>query len=244
MEASTTPPARRPLTVGGVIREAFDLYGANAAPLLWIAIAVFVVSGVIQGVLNETDSFVLSLLGSVVAVAASTLYTGFVVSLVADVRDGRRDFSAGELLRSASHAIVPLILNGIMLGIAVLCGFILLIIPGLFLLTIWAVTAPSIVVERRGPVEAFGRSHELVRGNGWTVFGAIVVAFLILIGFGIIAAALGAAIAGVGGTIAFVIVANVLAAPFAALVSSVLFFELGGGAEPAPPAPAPVTPAA
>ena len=35
MAASTTPPARRPLTVGGVIREAFDLYGANAAPLLW-----------------------------------------------------------------------------------------------------------------------------------------------------------------------------------------------------------------
>ena len=60
----------------------------------------------------------------------------------------------------------------------------LLIVPGLFLLTIWAVTAPAIVVERRGAIEAFGRSHELVRGEGWTVFGAIVVAFLILIGFG------------------------------------------------------------
>ena len=123
----------------------------------------------------------------VVAMIATTLYTGFVVTLVADVRDGRRDFTVGELLGDASHAIFALIVNGIMFAIAVAIGFVLLIIPGLFLLTIWAVVAPAIVVERRGPVEAFGRSHELVRGHGWTVFGAIVLAFLIIIGFGIVA---------------------------------------------------------
>ena len=32
----------------------------------------------------------------------ATLYTGFVVTLVADVRDGKRDFTVGELLSSAS----------------------------------------------------------------------------------------------------------------------------------------------
>ena len=104
----------------------------------------------------------------------------------------------------------------------------LLIVPGLYLLTIWAVAAPAIVVERRGAIEAFGRSHELVKGEGWTVFGAIVVAFLILVGFAIVAAAIGAAIGSVAGVIILVIIANTLAAPFAALVSSVLFFELRG----------------
>ena len=49
-----------------------------------------------------------------------------------------------------------------------------MIVPGLILITIWAVVAPSIVVEDKGVFEAFGRSRELVRGNGWKVFVAII----------------------------------------------------------------------
>jgi hypothetical protein len=115
-----------------------------------------------------------------------------------------------------------------MYGICVGIGLLLLIVPGLFLITIWAVVAPAIVAERRGPVEAFGRSYELVKGHGWTVFGAIVVAFLILILVGFFAALIGAAIGNLGGTIVFAVLANILVAPFPALVASTLYFELGG----------------
>ena len=118
----------------------------------------------------------------------------------------------------------------------------LLVVPGLFLLTVWAVAPAAVVAERRGAIEAFGRSYELVRGHAWTVFGAIIVAFLIAIGVAILAAALGAAIGDLTGRIIFVIIANVLTAPFAALISSVLFFNLGGRAtgvdHGAPAAPA------
>jgi hypothetical protein len=125
MEASARPPARR-LTVGGVIGEAFRLYGAHAAVLLGTAIVIFVIAGVIQGVLRETDSWVLQLLGALVSLIASVLYTGFVVSLVADVRDGKRDFTVGQLLSSASHAIARLIGNGILYAIGVGVGLFLL----------------------------------------------------------------------------------------------------------------------
>jgi hypothetical protein len=249
MEASATPPAQpappaRELTVGGVIGEAFEHYRAHAGVLLGVAVVIFLISGIVQGVLNDTDSALLALLASIVSLIAWTLYTGFVVSLVSDVRDGKRDFTVGELLSSASHAIVPLILNGILLAIGIAIGFVLLIIPGLYLLTIWAVVAPAIVAERRGPIEAFGRSYELVKGHGWTVFGAIVVAFLILVAFGILFAAIGGAIAGLVGAIVLGVLANVLAAPFAALVASVLFFDLGGGAQHATGPAAPAAPAA
>lgn len=239
MEAS--PPARQGsrFTVGSVINQAFELYGAHAATLIWAAAGIFFVSGLIQGGLASTDSTVLRFLGSVVSLVASTLFTGFVVSLVADVREGKTSFSAGELLRSGWHAVPRLIGNGILLGIAVAIGLLLLIVPGLYLITIWAVTAPAIVVERAGAIEAFGRSHELVRGHGWTVFGAIVVAFLILFGLGVAAVAIGAAIGGAAGAIILGIIVNVLAAPFAALVSSVLFFELRAAEAPAVPPPAP-----
>ena len=115
-------------------------------------------------------------------------------------------------------------------------GLFLLIIPGLWLLTIWAVVAPAIVIERRGAIEAFSRSYDLVRGHGWTVFGAIVVAWLILVGFGILAAVIGVAIADAAGSIILSIIVSTLAAPFAALVASVLFFDLrereGSAVEP------------
>lgn len=248
----TQPPApadpapaapQRQVSVGGVISEAFDLYGAHFATLVLAAAAIFVVSGVIQGLLDSADSTVLSLAGSVVSLVAWALFTGFVVSLVADVREGRRDFSAGELLSSGWHVVLPLIGFGILFGLGVGIGLLLLIVPGLYLLTIWSVGVPAIVVERAGVIEAFGRSHELVRGNGWTVFGAIVVAFLLLWGLGFAAILIGAAIGGVAGAIILAIIVQILAAPFAALVSSVLFFDLGGGAgaraaEPSPTAPA------
>ena len=58
----------------------------------------------------------------------------------------------------------------------------LLIVPGLFLLTIWIAVIPAVVLENRGIGESFGRSRELVRGNGWNVFGVIILTFLLLIG--------------------------------------------------------------
>ena len=60
--------------------------------------AVSIVSAVVQAVFHDADSAILGLLGSIVTLVAAALFAGFVVTLVADVRDGKRDFTAGELL--------------------------------------------------------------------------------------------------------------------------------------------------
>jgi hypothetical protein len=91
----------------------------------------------------------------VVGIAAGTLYQGMVVNLVRDVQDARRDFSAGELLSSATPFILPLIGAGILAGLGIGIGLFLLLVPGLFLLTIWAVIAPVIVVEKSTVLAAF-----------------------------------------------------------------------------------------
>lgn len=224
------------IDAGRVIGEAFDTYGKYIGPLLGGALILLGTAGLINGLFRATDSILLGLVGSVVTLVATVLYTGYVVKLVQDVRDGRLDHSMGELFSAAAPFIVTLILNGILWGIAVFVGFLLLIVPGLILITIWAVVAPSIVVENRGAIEAFGRSRELVRGNGWSVFGAIVIAFLILVAVYIVSAAIGAAVADDAGMVVMSVIANVIAAPITALVSSILFFDLGGGAGAIPPA--------
>jgi hypothetical protein len=231
---------------GRVIGEAFETYQSQAGPLLGGALIVIGLAGVIEGILAITGSLILVLLGVLIGLAASFLYTGYVVKLVQDVRDGRRDFTVGELFSHAAPFVGTLVLNGILAGIAIAIGFVLIIVPGLILLTIWAVIAPSIVVEDRGVFEAFARSRELVRGHGWQVFGAIVLAFLIVFVVGLVASIVGAAIGNVGQVI-LQTAASVATAPVAALVSSILFFDLGGGSGPpaasVPPASAAEPPA-
>jgi hypothetical protein len=215
---------------GRVISEAFENYRNYAGPLLAVALLVVGIAGVISGVLGASDSLLLALLGLIVYIAAAVLYTGYVVKLVQDVRDGRRDHSVAELFESAAPYIGTLILNGILAAIGIGIGLVLLIVPGLILITIWAVVAPAIVVEGAGVIGAFGRSRDLVRGNGWPVFGAIVIAYLIVLGVSFVTAGVGDAIADDAGHVILGTIGDILAAPILALVASALFFDLGGGA--------------
>ncbi len=238
MEAATPgpppPPPSNRVDIGKILGESFSIYGAQAGALLGTAAVIFLLVGVIQGLAGASDSLVLSLVGSIASIVGTTLYGGFVVKLVEDVRDGRRDDTVGDLLRSASGFILPLLGNGILKGIAVAIGLVLLVVPGLILLTIWAVTGPAIVAERRGAIEAFGRSRELVKGEGFPVFGLIVIIFLIGIGISIVAGILGGGL-GDGGAIAASIVGTIIVAPITSVATAVLFFDLGGGGPQAPP---------
>jgi hypothetical protein len=241
------PPAKR-ISVGDVVNETFSIYGRNAAALIWAAISVFVVIGLISGLLQTSGGIVLILLAALVRLIGYALFTGFVVKLVQDVRDGRRDQTVGDLFSSATPAIASLIVFGILYAIGVTIGLVLLIVPGLILITFWSVGAPAIVVEGVGPLHAFGRSWQLVRRDGWSVFGTLVVVLLILIAIGVVLGAIATPI-GNGAILIASIVSNVIAAPVWALAVSVMFFDLGGGrpggeaqasmAAPPPPPPPP-----
>lgn len=251
MEA-VRPPARR-ISVGNVINETFSIYGQNAAALIWAALVVFVVVGVIAGLLQNSGGIILVLLASIVRLIGYALFTGFVVKLVQDVRDGRRDETVGDLFSAAAPAILSLIVFGIVFAIGVAIGLALLIVPGLILITFWSVGAPAIVVERVGALEAFGRSWNLVRHDAWSVFGTIVVVALILIAFGIVLGVIATPI-GNGATIIASVISTVITAPVFALAVSVMFYDLGGGRTaasppvasqpPPPPPPPPTAPAA
>ncbi len=218
MEAHSPAPTPKRIAVGDVISETFSVYGQNFGALIGSALAVFVIVGLIAGLL-QSGGVILILLGAIVQLVGYALYTGFVVELVSDVRDGRRDSTVGDLFSAASPYIMPLIGFGILFGIAAGIGFFLFIIPGLFLVTIWAVGAPSIVVEDTGAIGAFGRSRELVKGNGWQVLGVIVVVFLILVGVSIVLGIIATPI-GDGASIVASIISNVLTAPVYAITAS------------------------
>jgi hypothetical protein len=223
------------IDIGQIVNRVFQIYGDQAGVLLPVALAIFVAEGVISGILILISP-VLILVALIVQIVASTLYQGMVVQLVADVQDGRRDSSVGDLFRSVTGVVAPLIGAGILAGLGIALGLVLLIVPGLFLLTIWSVIAPVIVLERTPALAAFGRSRELVRGNGWQVFGTIVLFFLILVVVSAILGGIGAAL-GDAGRIIMDIISSTLIAPLIALAAGVIYFSLRAAKGEAGPPP-------
>ncbi|MGV1049308.1 MAG: hypothetical protein ACOYD4_12400 [Solirubrobacterales bacterium] len=231
----------RELSVGDTLSEVFSTYGANAGVLLPVAFWIFLAVAIVDGLAGT--SLALLPLEIVVGTIAATLYQGMVVGLVRDVQGGRRDSSVGELFGFAAPVLLPLIGAGLLSGLGIGIGMVLLVAPGLFLLTIWAVIAPAIVIERRGALEAFGRSRQLVRGNGWPVFWVIVVAFLIALAGGVIFGGIASSVAdGPLVRIVFSALASTITAPIGALVVGVLYYRLlafeapAGMVDAAPPA--------
>jgi hypothetical protein len=221
----------------------FSIYGKQWSVLLGAALAIFVPIGVLSGIVASSGSIVLALVLIVLAAIGQALYTGAVVEAVDDMRDGRRDFSAVDLLRAALPFIGPLIVAGLLYGISIVVGFLLIIVPGLIFLTWFSLYAPAIVVEKRGAVAAFRRSRELVRGNGWRVFGVIVVAFIIQTVVQNILNRIGVNADSLVLRTVLAVVGGVITAPIWGLAVSVVYFQLRdlkpGGVPAAAAAPAP-----
>jgi hypothetical protein len=216
------------LDTARVFERIFEIYSQQFTLMIPAALLLFIPVAIVNGLVLASGGGLALLLSTAIAVIATFWYQGMVVEAVRDILDGRRDQTVGGLFSSASPFIGPLIGAGVLAGIGIVIGLVLLIVPGLFLLTIWAVIVPVIVIERSGVMDAFGRSRELVRGNGWQVFGVIVVLLLLQL---VVAGLLNAVVGGAsddsfaGYAIADLIV-RVLLAPLSAIAATVMYLEL------------------
>lgn len=221
------------MSIGVVLNEAWTLFTRFFLRFFVIALVVFATINLLYALVvsaisadNDGAAFALAILALATVVVGTTWLQGAFVYAVQDAQDGTFDASIGEVFSRVSSSIAPLILAGLLAGLGIAFGFVLLVLPGLFLLTIWAVIAPVIVVEKRRALESFGRSRELVRGHGWTVFGIVLITGLLS---GVATTVLQAAFSFlprfleifVGSTIAQSVVA-----PFSAIAIAITYFRL------------------
>jgi hypothetical protein len=221
------------VTVGAVLREAWGLYTRFFSRFVVLAAAVFLITNLAIAVLFEilgTDTTLaaalVSLAATVVVVVGTYWLQGAFVFAVQDARDGSFDASSDEILQKVKPFLRTLILVGILAGLGIAVGLVLLIIPGLVLLTWWALVSPIVVLERKSVGATFSRSRELVRGHGWTVFGVMVVTGLLSVVANMILSAVFSFLPPflelwLGGTIA-----GALIAPFTAIAVTLMYFQL------------------
>ena len=222
------------METGAIVREAWALYKGHWRTFAPLALIVYLVLGLITLVL----SLLLGWLGLVISGLASIVGTfwlqGALVEAVRDVRDGKQDLTIGEMFARVQPRLPALIIAGLLAGLGIALGFVLLIVPGLFLLTIWSLIVPSIVLEGKSAGESFGRSRELVKGNGWSVFGVIVITIATVIVAGIIVSLLTFWLPDDVDTFVSDVISNTLIAPFVAVAWTLMYFALAQGRTAAP----------
>jgi hypothetical protein len=217
--------------LSGVLGEAWQLYRKFAAHLLAIAFVIYLAAAIVA-VLLSLAGLIGSFLALIVELFAGFLLQATLVKAVQDVRDGRADLSLGETVSAATPYIWSVAGASILAGISIAIGLFLLIVPGLWLITIWAVIIPVIVIERSGALKSFGRSRQLVRGHGWHVFGTLVLMFIILIVVDIVLGLIFLALPRIWRDGLSTIISGTLIAPFIALVVTLIYYRLVGAPGP------------
>jgi hypothetical protein len=221
------------MRAGEVIGEAWDAYKAHFTHLIPIAFVVYVLIALLTLLLVVLLGFVGAFVGFFVGIAGVFWLQGALVVAVADVRDGRADLSLGETLSRVKPKLNTLALAGILAALGVGIGLLLLVVPGLILWTWWLVIVPVIMLEGSGVTDAFGRSRELVRGNGWSVFGVLVLTILILVAVDLVFRVIAAGFDDIVIELLLDIASQTLTAPFIALAWTLTYYRLRGLQRPA-----------
>jgi hypothetical protein len=204
---------------------------------------------VIAGRTVTTVTIARSLAGTIAVLLLSTL-AGLIISAIlqAALVRGAAEASLGQPVDTSESfsygfrrlgsvlwisLLLGLLIGGIAIAIVVL-GLVIKPLVVLFVLAaiVWiffaeaqfAVTIPALVVENRRGTQAMSRSWELVKGHFWHVLGTIIVA-------AILAGIVSSIISAFGGSAwvlrwIFSAIAQIITAPFVALVSVVLYLDL------------------
>jgi hypothetical protein len=134
--------------------------------------------------------------------------------------------SVGDALRAGAR-VFPRVVGAVVVYVAaVLAGFILLIIPGVWMAIRGYFAAQAAVVDAAGPAGALRRSSELVAGNWWRTLGYLVATGLI---FGLAGSILIAIVGATGSAalyVAALIVVEAAAVSLTAIFATLLFFDL------------------
>lgn len=178
-------PVLRPMEFGDILDGAFKLYRAQFAAFLGASLIVYLPSLALEGwIVSSVDSAdAAGMAGATLLRAAFSIVTVIVVYGVltyqADQALQGTPVSAGGALRGALPRLLPLSAAYVLMGLGMVLGLLLLIVPGILLALMWFAITPAVVVEGSGPLRAFSRSRALARGALLRIGGVLLVASLI-----------------------------------------------------------------
>lgn len=194
MSAPSFTPQLRPLSVGEMLDAGFRLFRHRFGTLV-ACVVVPVVPLTILGTIiiasTDPDAFDVNatandsgaaIAGFLISIflqsAGAALAVAACFKAISAAYLGERA-SFGDSLAYALRRFIPLMVAYVVIVIITIPGFLLLIIPGIWLSVKMCMAFPAVIFERAGPFRSIGRSWKLTADNWWRVFGTLVVVFLI-----------------------------------------------------------------
>lgn len=173
-------------SIGSVLSRTLEIiaakpvvfFGLMALPLIpnMLILAMSSPDSIMRGGTNFSfGSFVLPLL---VSLFLGLIIQGAVAFAVYQVLTEDAASIAACLTRGFSR-VLSLFLASLLMMLCLWIGFMLLIIPGIILMTMFFVAIPACTVERLGPVACLNRSAELTKGSRLKIFGLIIIYFVV-----------------------------------------------------------------
>ena len=193
------------MDVGAILGESWRIYVRD--------IVVLVIATLVAGLLTIVT----------IGILGGAMYAGLYLMVIDRIRDGKTP-QVGDVF-GCMDRWVQLFGTTLALVIVIAIGFVLFIVPGVYLLVIWAFVLPLMAEKRLNFAEARAASKALVDGAGfWTVFVVLLVLVIItsvassVIGFVLNPFHL----YPVGGLV------SLLTTPFTIIGTTVVYFRLDG----------------
>ena len=185
------------MDVVGIYRRASEVLKENyiiAVPFIAANIILAVLSKVMLGGIMSRGFSLFNpvAIGALLGAAGVITFLSWILNLLAQgmargmsneaLSRGSCSFESG--MDVLSRKLGGLIVASILVGIAVMVGIVLLVIPGLIIGFLLMFTIIALVVENLGAVDAMKRSYSVVRGNlgDALVYGILLIAVLIIAG--------------------------------------------------------------
>jgi hypothetical protein len=201
-----------PYLVLGAVAELI-FYGIEFITFdLWMTGEVFVAAAV-------------AIVGGILSMLLWGIAGGMIIKMAFDLYLGR-EASVGDSIALARDKIGTIIVAAIPYAIGVGIGLFLFIIPGVYLMTIWAVYVQCIILEDAGATESLSRSSNYTKNNRWEIF--LVILILQILAF-IASSAIYWLVPTLGSVLAdriAVFVVEALIAPLTTVAGTIIYVKL------------------
>lgn len=170
------PDSAGPRIRFSVMDDAFALFNRQAGTWILAALVTAIFAGAVGGLLSRVSFFG----GLVGGLPADFCVTGMYRMAFAQMRG--QPIKVGDVF-GATDVLGPIIVAGILSGLAITAGFICLIIPGFVLFGLWLFYSPLIADKKMDGVEAMRLSWNTLRSETFsaTLFGLLIM-LVVLIG--------------------------------------------------------------
>ena len=215
-----------PLSIRAVLEEAWTLYTRFLGRFFLVAAVVFAVLSLVQLIVDSSGSPALVFVSVLVNIVGIFWLQGALVVAVDDARRGGPDLTLVQIFRKVEPFLWRLVAVGLIVAVSVAAGLVLLIIPGLILLTFWSMATPAIVLENASISAALRRSWALVSGNALSVFAVIVITIVLATAFSVVIGAILQPLPNVFDVYIANVISSAVSVPFVALAWTIMYFEL------------------